>query len=158
MKKYVLLVLGFLMVTVYAQAEENSPETTTTAASSAAPVAVETTEASVSSSATPTTAETSSSAPKASTEEVSPAPAAENLEFISGEISAVDTAAKSVTVKLYGETENNPNDKILTVKVEDTTDITDGEKDRELASLTTGTEVDVEYDPATKKATYIFVY
>ena len=33
-----------------------------------------------------------------------------------------------------------------------------GEQDRDLKSLTVGTEVDVEYDPATNKATYIFVY
>ena len=31
---------------------------------------------------------------------------AENLEFISGEVSATDANAKSVTVKLYGEAEN----------------------------------------------------
>lgn len=85
-------------------------------------------------------------------------PAADNLEFVSGEISSVDEAAKSITVKLYGENENQANDKILTVTLDSATDITDGEKDRDLKSLTPGTEVDVEYDPATKKATYIFVY
>jgi hypothetical protein len=90
---------------------------------------------------------------------VSPAPAStENLEFVSGEVSAVDEAAKSITVKLYGETENEASNKALTVKVDETTDITDGEKDRDLKSLTSGTEVDVEYDPASNKATYIFVY
>ena len=91
-----------------------------------------------------------------------PAPAAEpaidNLEFISGEISALDEAAKTLTVKLYGEAESGAADKALSVTVDDATDITDGEKDRDLRSLTAGTEVDVEYDPATKKATYIFVY
>ena len=90
---------------------------------------------------------------------VNPAPAAsENLEFVSGEITSLDESAKTVTVKLYGETENAANDKILTVKLDTTTDITDGEKDRDIKSLTNGTEVDVEYDPATNKATYIFVY
>ena len=49
-------------------------------------------------------------------------------------------------------------DKTLKVTVDATTDITDGEQDRALKSLTAGTEVDVEYDPATSKATYIFVY
>lgn len=82
----------------------------------------------------------------------------ENLEFVSGEITAMDEAAKTITVKLYGETENNANDKILTIKLDETTDITDGEKDRDIKSLTNGTEVDVEYDPATNKSTYIFVY
>jgi hypothetical protein len=84
--------------------------------------------------------------------------AADNLEFVSGEISALDEANKSITVKLYGEAEANASNKTLTVSVDTTTDITDGEKDRDLKSLTPGTEVDVEYDPATKKATYIFVY
>ena len=83
---------------------------------------------------------------------------AENLEFVSGEVSAMDEASKSLTVKLYGETENAPSDKTLKVTVDSTTDITDGEQDRDLKSLTAGTEVDVEYDPATSKATYIFVY
>ena len=70
----------------------------------------------------------------------------------------MDEAAKTITVKLYGEMENSTNDKILTIKLDETTDITDGEKDREFKSLTNGTEVDVEYDPVTNKATYIFVY
>ncbi len=83
---------------------------------------------------------------------------AENLEFISGEVSVIDEAAKSVTVKLYGEAETEATNKVLTVTADDATDITDGEKDRELKSLTAGTEVDVEYDPASNKATYIFVY
>ena len=82
----------------------------------------------------------------------------ENLEFISGEVSALDEASKSLTVKLYGETENTPSDKTLKVTVDTNTDITDGEQDRDLKSLTVGTEVDVEYDRASSKATYIFVY
>lgn len=82
----------------------------------------------------------------------------DNLEFVSGEVSAADEAAQSVTVKLYGETEQDAMDKTLTVKLDETTDITDGEKDRDIKSLTAGTEVDVEYDPKTSKATYIFVY
>ena len=82
----------------------------------------------------------------------------ENLEFVSGEITGTDEAAKTITVKLYGETETTSNDKILTIKLDETTDITDGEKDRDIKSLTNGTEVDVEYDPTANKATYIFVY
>lgn len=84
--------------------------------------------------------------------------AVDNLEFVSGEVSAADETAKSITVKLYGEGDAQATEKVLTVTVDDSTDITDGEKDRDLKSLTAGTEVDVEYDPATTKATYIFVY
>lgn len=83
---------------------------------------------------------------------------ADNLEFISGEVTALDEAAKSITVKLYGETEQGAAEKNITVTVDDATDITDGEKDRDLKSLAAGTEVDVEYDSKTNKATYIFVY
>ena len=82
----------------------------------------------------------------------------ENLEFVSGEVASLDEASKSLTVKLYGETENAPSDKTLKVTVDENTDITDGEQDRDLKSLTAGTEVDVEYDPSNNKATYIFVY
>jgi hypothetical protein len=82
----------------------------------------------------------------------------DNLEFISGEVSELDEPGKSVSVRLYGETEDAASDKVLKVTVDENTDITDGEQDRDLKSLATGTEVDVEYDPATNKATYIFVY
>ena len=85
-------------------------------------------------------------------------PAADNLEFVSGEVSAVDQAAKKVTVKLYGENENVTTEKTVTVAVDESTDITDGETDKDLKALASGTEVDVEYDPATNKATYIFIY
>ena len=98
---------------------------------------------------------TPSAAPASSTAETTNA---ENLEFISGEVGALDEPSKSLMVKLYGETENAPSDKTLKVTVDANTDITDGEQDRDLKSLTVGTEVDVEYDPATNKATYIFVY
>ena len=82
----------------------------------------------------------------------------DNLEFISGEVSAMDEAAKTVSVRLYGENEDKASEKVLTVNIDENTDITDGEQDRELKSLAAGTEVDVEYDPATNKTTYIFVY
>ena len=101
-------------------------------------------------------------APPVETAPVVAAPAAEivtdNLEFISGEVSAMDEAAKSVSVRLYGEDETASSEKVLQVTVDENTDITDGEQDRDLKSLTVGTEVDVEYDPASNKATYIFVY
>lgn len=82
----------------------------------------------------------------------------DNLEFISGEISVMDEASKSVSIRLYGEDETASSEKVLQVTVDENTDITDGEQDRDLKSLAVGTEVDVEYDPATNKATYIFVY
>ena len=97
----------------------------------------------------------------AATEVADETPAAapnENLEFVSGEVTAVNETAKTVGFKLYGEEENREENKTLTVTVDDSTDITDGEKDRDLKSLTAGTEVDVEYDPASNYATYIFVY
>ena len=83
---------------------------------------------------------------------------ADNLEFISGEVAEMDEAGKTITVKLYGETESTATDKTLKVSVDTSTDITDGEQDRDFKSLSIGTEVDVEYDPTTNKATYIFVY
>ena len=70
----------------------------------------------------------------------------------------MDEAAKTVSVRLYGENEDKASEKVLTVNIDENTDITDGEQDRELKSLAAGTEVDVEYDPATNKTTYIFVY
>jgi hypothetical protein len=121
-------------------------------------------------------AETQSSAAAAPSAEMfateAPAPAAldtipaepqdstlvDNLEFISGEVAEMDEAAKTVSVRLYGDAEEAASDKVLKVNVDENTDITDGEQDRDLKSLTAGTEVDVEYDPATNKATYIFVY
>ena len=82
----------------------------------------------------------------------------ENLEFVSGEIASADEGAKTISVKLYGENEAATADKTVTIKVDENTDITDGEKDRDFKSLTAGTEIDVEYDPVSNKATYIFVY
>ena len=82
----------------------------------------------------------------------------ENLEFVSGEVTSLNEAARTLTVKLYGETQPDKNDRMITVKVDDATDITDGEVDRELVTLVSGSEVDIEYDPINNKATYIFVY
>ena len=106
----------------------------------------------------PVTASTAATtATTASTAALATPDTAENLEFVSGEIGAVDMTAKTATIKLYSDTEN-VGEKTVTVHLDDATDITDGEKDRDLKSLTPGTEVDVEYDPASSKATYIFVY
>ncbi len=105
-------------------------------------------------------AETASAAPAvpAVVEPAEDAAASENLEFVSGEVTAVNESAKTLTVKLYGEADNQAAEKTLTVSTDANTDITDGEKDRDLKSLTPTTEVDVEFDPASSKATYIFVY
>jgi len=107
-------------------------------------------------SALPTTPAATASTPEPVKAET--ASAADNLEFVSGQVASVDQANKMITVKFSGETEDKTNEKILSVKLDESTDITDGEKDRDLKSLTAGTEIDVEYDPATNKATYIFVY
>lgn len=101
---------------------------------------------------------TTTTVPQAAEEAAKTAEAADNLEFVSGEVSATNEAAKSVTVKLYGETDNEPTEKTLTVTIDESTDITDGETDKDIKALAAGTEVDVEYDPKTNKATYIFVY
>ena len=171
-----LVVFGcFLVVPVRAEEMAKAADSTSKPAVVATPSATSTTTTTEAAPApaeamAPAAVEAAAPAAPASEEVAVPAPAtsgapkeaaaakAENLEFISGEVSAVDEASKSLTVKLYGETENKPSDKTLKVTVDTGTDITDGEQDRALKSLTTGTEVDVEYDPATNKATYIFVY
>ena len=163
MKKNLLIALplmSFAFLTVAFAADETTavPATTSTetSSSSTAPTAPT---APVEAPAAPeavAVATTTLAAPVAA--EATEAAAKENLEFVSGEVGAIDAATKSVTVKLYGETDDNVTDKTLTVTTDASTDITDGEKDRELGSLAAGTEVDVEYDPATKKATYVFVY
>ena len=177
MKKYLgLCLLLFAMVTV-AYAEEPSSQAPDSESASAvsdvsqpAPVSSES-PAVVSDVAVPAAAPMDSVGPTEPAEKTTPAAvsttaaatsaaatdAAENLEFVSGEIGALDVAAKTATIKLYSDTEN-AGEKTVTVHLDDATDITDGEKDRDLKSLTPGTEVDVEYDPASSKATYIFVY
>ena len=162
MKKYVLALVLFFGLTGLSFAEETATAPAANDSAVSAPAAVTAEAPAPTADAVspevveaPMPAATPASAESAT---ATPAAPAENLEFISGEVSAVDEANKSVTVKLYGETENTPGDKSITVMVEKTTDITDGEKDRDLKSLTNGTEVDVEYDPASNKATYIFVY
>ena len=178
MKKSALLILMLgSMFTAYTLRAEESPAPQASASPSPAPA---TSPAAVVSAAVMPPAEPTPSTPaqapatpvSAPAAAVTPAPAeaavpavplaaiknTENLEFVSGEITGIDETSKTLTVKLYGEAETSANDKILTIKIDDTTDITDGEKDRNIKSLTNGTEVDVEYDPATNKATYIFVY
>ncbi len=159
MKKYVWLFLGLSLIA--SQGVSHAEDAPAAAQQNAAAPAPAEPAAAPAAEATPVAA-----APAAAAQPVgdvsapveAPTGIAENLEFVSGEVSATDEAAKKVTVKLYGETENDANDKLLTVSVDDSTDITDGEKDRDLKSLAAGTEVDVEYDPTTSKATYIFVY
>lgn len=155
MKKSVFLALTlatfFISQFAFSAEDVAAAAPTTTASDTAIPAPAE---------SAPAPAIESAPAPVAAPAEEAPAETAvnENLEFVSGEVSAIDATSKSVTVKLYGENDEATTDKTLTVTTDASTDITDGEKDRELGSLSAGTEVDVEYDPATKKATYIFVY
>ena len=166
---FVLLILG-LFVSMHAYAEDtNAAPATTTATEATAKAAVAAVEApaspivapaphtdapaSVTAAATPP-APVAAPAPEAVGQNAN----ADNHEFISGEVGELNEAGKNITVKLYGETESATTDKTLKVSVDSSTDITDGEQDRDFKSLAVGTEVDVEYDPATNKATYIFVY
>ncbi len=161
MKKLVSLFLFVsLLFTVRGlRAEESPAPTTPQAAAQASPAPVEVAAvASVPMEVTAPAAVSTSTETTAVAADAAVNKAADNLEFVSGEVTAMDETAKTITLKLYGETENSASDKILTVKLDETTDVTDGEKDRDIKSLINGTEVDVEYDPATKKATYIFVY
>lgn len=163
MKKFSLLLLvlsTFIAVPLaHAETSEDSKSDTpaaTEAAPASAPISTE--EAVTTpepSSAAVTTTEATAESEEATTKAAEPD---QNLEFVSGEVAAVNEVAKTLALKLYGETENSTENKTLTVTVDDSTDITDGEKDRDLKSLTAGTEVDAEYDPASNKATYIFVY
>ncbi len=133
-----------------ASATATTTAPTTSQAAPATPAAPATTTTSAVAGAPPATAPAQAASPEAAN--------ADNLEFVSGEVGAVDEASKTLTVKLYGETDSTTTDKTLKVSVDTSTDITDGEQDRDFKSLTVGTEVDVEYDPTTNKATYIFVY
>ena len=148
---FILLTLGFF-VSMHAYAEEAAPtpSTATTEATAPAPVAP----AVVPAAAQTPAIESAAALPVVANETTN----LDNLEFISGEVGALDEAGKSLTIKLYGETEATATDKTLKVSVDASTDITDGEQDRDFKTLSVGTEVDVEYDPVTNKATYIFVY
>ena len=155
MKKIALSVIPFFALCfathLYA-ADTTVQDKTSPPAAPAAPAEVKT-------EAEPITPAPASAAAETKSEEAkTPEKGSENLEFVSGEVSAVEEATKTVTIKLYGETEQSKSDKVISVKVNESRDITDGEADRDLKSLTAGTEVDVEYDPTTNIATYIFVY
>lgn len=170
MKKFLTLTLVFSAMSFGSLYAEDAPAVDT-AAPAAEPAPIETPVPAPAEAAmpapveTPAPAEVPAPAPAVETPAAAPAveaaadaAATDNLEFVSGEITAMDEAAKTVTIKMYGENAENEAEKTLAVTVDANTDITDGEQDRDLKSLTAGTEVDVEYDPATKKATYIFVY
>ena len=155
MNTFLLLTLAAILVSPFAFSADDTTTPAVIASDPAAPAQAEPASAPVVNEAVSAPV----AAPAAPVEEpAANATVNENLEFVSGEVSTVDAVTKSVTVKLYGETDEATTDKTLTVTTDGSTDITDGDKDRELGSLAAGTEVDVEYDPATKKATYIFVY
>jgi len=156
MKKTFFVLMLCLLVAGYAYAAETSEDAGAAAADAASTTMDTAAEVAAPAATEPEAPAMAQEAPAMAT--AGTVDSAESLEFVSGEVSSLDEANKTVTVKLYGETDNAAKDKTLTVTVDQATDITDGEKDRDLKSLTAGTEVDVEYEAATKKATYIFVY
>ncbi len=104
-------------------------------------------------------------APAAAAQPAQPAPQAdttlpdiENLDFASGEVVSFDAASGNLSVKVYLDSAGNANEQTLALTVDSATEITNGETDLHNDSLKPATEVDVEYDVRTKKATYIFVY
>ena len=113
--------------------------------------------------AAPASAEDVPAAPAvpAGEEQAAPAedlPALENLDFASGEILTFDGASGKMDVKVYLDANGEANEQTLSLKVENQTEITDGENELKTDALAKGAEVDVEYDTRTKAATYIFVY
>jgi hypothetical protein len=80
-------------------------------------------------------------------------PAAEdaNLQFVSGEIAEVNAPDKTVKLKLYSGALKD-----LVLSFDSSTQITGAEEGK--AELKVGAAVDVRYDPASKKATYIYIY
>ena len=161
MKKYIFIV--FVLFALFPLNNSSAEEAVTKAAAPDTEVTAEEAVAPAEEAAAPveeavTTVEEAPAPQKNAEVPAEEAAVAENLEFVSGEITALDEATKTITVKLYGENEAAASEKALSIKLDDTTDITDGEQDREFKSLAVGTEIDVEYDPASSKATYIFVY
>ena len=79
-----------------------------------------------------------------------------NSEFVSGEVSAIDSESKTMTLKLY-----TPGDKKeLTVNFDGRTElVSNGETDKEgVTSLQSGVSVDLRYDPSNNRALYIYIY
>jgi hypothetical protein len=74
-----------------------------------------------------------------------------NLQFVSGEIAEVNAPDKTVKLKLYSGALKD-----LVLSFDSSTQITGAEEGK--AELKVGAAVDVRYDPASKKATYIYIY
>ena len=85
-------------------------------------------------------------------------PDVENLDFASGEVVTLDPATGKLDVKIYLDAAGNANEQTMSLTVDPSTEITNGETDLKTDALKAGAEIDVEYDVRTKKATYIFVY
>lgn len=83
--------------------------------------------------------------------------ATDDREFMSGEITAIDEDAKTITLRVDQTTEDKA-PAVLVLSVDKASDITDGDQDRTFASLTVGSDVDVEYNSVTKTVTYMFIY
>jgi hypothetical protein len=94
----------------------------------------------------------------AATEAAEGLPDLENLDFASGEIVSFDTGNGKLDVKVYLDSAGEANEQVLALVVDNETEITDGENELKTDALAKGSEVDVEYDTRSKKATYIFIY
>jgi len=81
-----------------------------------------------------------------------------HLEFSSGEVVTFEKATRNLQVHIYLDSEGNASETTLSLQIGDFTEITDGEKNLSPEFLTSGKEVDVEYDSDKMEATYIFVY
>src|SRR5258706_10342838 len=76
-------------------------------------------------------------------------PALENLDFASGEILTFDAPSGKIDVKVYLDANGEANEQTLSLKVDNQTEITDGENELKTDALVKGAEVDVEYDTRT---------
>jgi len=83
---------------------------------------------------------------------------AEGLVFASGEIVAVQHESQAFRVRIYFDREGNYDRHEIALTYGPQTLFTDGEQDLDRMALQKDREVDVEYDPRTRMATYVFVY
>ena len=87
-------------------------------------------------------------------EEPTEMPADVPFELISGEVQKIDESGKTLTIKLHAPSK----EKALTVNYDDTTQVNGSQTHQTLASLQTGAEVDLRYDPKSSRAVYIYIY
>jgi len=82
----------------------------------------------------------------------------DSLDFASGEISAFNATSGVLDVKVYLDVAGDAKERTVSLNVDQTTEITDGEADLKADSLKPNAEIDVEYDTTNNKATYIYIY